>query len=357
MHYDRMEDGPSRGGVGAELEMGAVNTPGGRGSDLEQGPQSDYAPGTQSRFREMLFFGNRFNWAEIYRILRYRYGFPKFEDFPRDPREIARIAGKEIKDNWKSGLSVALVNIPLSVSLAVASNAPPLMGVVTAIWSVLFGAVFAGSNYNIVGPTGALSGLLASFAIRFGTDVLPFLAIVAGLMSMAVWVFRFDRYFTVIPGSVIHGFTLGVAFIIGLNQTAYAFGIRLTAAERHEKFTDNMIEVFSHLDRAKAAAFITFLVFLVLLLLAFKKYPRIPWVVVVCTIGIIMGGMMKAGAFFMTLDSLETRYGDLTLSLVNVPTFQPAFYRVEVISAAASVCLIAGTLRYPWLITWSLACH
>jgi SulP family sulfate permease len=71
------------------------------------------------------------------------------------------------KDNWKAGLTVSLVSLPLSVSLAVASNATPTMGIITAIWAGFFAAFFGGSHYNIVGPTGALSGILAVFAASY----------------------------------------------------------------------------------------------------------------------------------------------------------------------------------------------
>jgi SulP family sulfate permease len=72
---------------------------------------------------------------------------------------------QKLKQNWKSGLTVSLVSIPLSVSLAVASGADPTMGIITAIWAGLIASIFGGSNFNIVGPTGALSGILATFAI------------------------------------------------------------------------------------------------------------------------------------------------------------------------------------------------
>ncbi|HBP01180.1 MAG TPA: hypothetical protein DD454_03145, partial [Candidatus Moranbacteria bacterium] len=67
---------------------------------------------------------------------------------------------EKLKSNWKSGITVSFVSLPLSISLAVAAGATPLMGVITAIWAGLVASVLGGSNYNIVGPTGALSGIL-----------------------------------------------------------------------------------------------------------------------------------------------------------------------------------------------------
>ena len=57
--------------------------------------------------------------------------------------------GQNIKFNLKSGITVALISIPLSVSLAVASNATPTMGILTAFWAGLIAALFGGTNYSV----------------------------------------------------------------------------------------------------------------------------------------------------------------------------------------------------------------
>ncbi len=147
-----------------------------------------------------------------------------------------------ILSNWQSGLTVALVSIPLSISLAVASHTTPVVGIVTAIWAGLIASLFGGSHYNVVGPTGALSGIIATFAIINGAEQLPMLAIMAGLMILVAYILRLERYLVLVPSSVIHGFTLGVAFIIAFNQFNFALGLqRLTT---HEKFFDHLVEIF-----------------------------------------------------------------------------------------------------------------
>jgi len=64
-----------------------------------------------------------------------------------------------IKRNWKSGVTVSLVSIPLSISLAVAANSKLIMGITRAFWAGLIASILGGSNYNIVGPTEALKTL------------------------------------------------------------------------------------------------------------------------------------------------------------------------------------------------------
>jgi SulP family sulfate permease len=73
---------------------------------------------------------------------------------------------QEVKHNLKPGLTVSLVSVPLSISLAIAGGGSPTMGIVTAFWAGLLSAIFGGSHYNITGPTGALSGVLAAAALK-----------------------------------------------------------------------------------------------------------------------------------------------------------------------------------------------
>jgi hypothetical protein len=91
--------------------------------------------------------------AEVRTMARDLY---RFVLFPR-----GRNLADNLKQNWKSGVTVSLVNVPLSVSLATASGASPEQGIATAFWGGLIAALFGGSQFNIVGPTGALSGLLS----------------------------------------------------------------------------------------------------------------------------------------------------------------------------------------------------
>ena len=69
-----------------------------------------------------------------------------------------------------------------------------MMGVVTAIWAGVLAAFLGGSQFNVVGPTGALSGVLVAGSMKFGLQVLPVFAIVSGIICLLVWLLRIDRY-------------------------------------------------------------------------------------------------------------------------------------------------------------------
>lgn len=243
---------------------------------------------------------------------------------------------KRLKENGASGITVSLVSIPLSVSLAVASGATPVMGIITAIWAGLMAALFGGSNYNIVGPTGALSGLLATYALAHGAGMLPTLTIVSGIFILVAYATKLERFLVFVPASAIQGFTLGVAFIIGLNQLNFALG--LDGLPKHEKFIANVVESFAHIGSASGLTVLVFLLFLAGLFAFTKWLPRIPGAIVLAPIGILLGYLSEEGIMSWTLQTLGSRYPDMQARIFDIPTFA---FEFSLLPAALGVAVVA----------------
>ncbi len=247
-----------------------------------------------------------------------------------------RMLTENIRKNLKPGLTVSLISIPLSVSLAVASGVTPVIGVMTAIWAGVIAAVFGGSNFNIVGPTGALSGIIATFVFTQGVENVPMLAIVAGIAILAAYFLRLERYLILVPSSVIHGFTLGVAFIIGLNQLNFALGLR--GLPIHEKFSGNLLESLKHVPDASLPAVATFVLFFAALL-AFKKYvPKLPGAIFLAPVGILLGYLGQTHAIPLQLETLGMKYGNIDFHLFAAPH---VFYSAKLLKSALVIALIA----------------
>lgn len=245
-------------------------------------------------------------------------------------------AKSRLAANWQSGVTVSLVSIPLSVSLAVASQATPVMGIITAIWAGLMAAIFGGSHYNIVGPTGALSGLLAAYALTHGMQMLPMLAIVTGVFVLIAYVARLERFLVFVPASAIQGFTLGVAFIIGLNQLNFALG--LSGLPSHATFIQNVLESLRHIGSASLVTVLVFLGFLAALFAFVKWLPKVPGAIVLAPIGILLGYASQTGMLPLGLQTLGARYPDMSAKIFALPTFS---FDTSLIPAALGVALIA----------------
>lgn len=243
---------------------------------------------------------------------------------------------ENLKNNWKSGLTVALVSIPLSISLAVASGASPVDGIITAIWAGLFASIFGGSNFNIVGPTGALSGILATYAIIHGPGQLSIIAVIAGIFILLAYFLKLERYLVFVPASAIHGFTLGVAIIIALNQLNFATGI--VNPVKHERLFDNVAETFRHIGQSDPVTLLVFVVFLGLLFAILKYIPRVPAVIALTPFGILLGYASSIHAIPIQLQTLQMKFGELSMTLFQAEHWT---FNQGMLLTAFAVALIA----------------
>jgi SulP family sulfate permease len=243
---------------------------------------------------------------------------------------------EKIKKNWRSGITVSLVSIPLSVSLAVASQSTPVIGIITAIWAGLIASIFGGSDFNVVGPTGALSGLLATYALAHGQLSLSMLAIVAGVFILIAYLGKLERYLVFVPASTVHGFTLGVAFIIAFGQFNFATGLKGLPA--HEKFIDNLFESLRNISHLSGETFGVFVLFLLALYLLAKYFPRLPGAIVLAPVGIGLGYLSSHRMIPLALQTLGDKFPDLSARLFLPPHF---FFDTSLLSAGATVALVA----------------
>lgn len=121
-----------------------------------------------------------------------------------------------------------------------------MMGLTTAIYGPAIGGVLGGSNYNILGPAGALVNIVSNLSAVNGVEMIPICATVGGIISFCVYLLKIENYCTMIPTSVLEGFSLGVATAIGLGQFDFAFG--LYGFPKHKRFFMNVAEGFEDIE-------------------------------------------------------------------------------------------------------------
>lgn len=245
-----------------------------------------------------------------------------------------------VKTNWQAGLTVALVSVPLSISLAIASGASPIAGIITAVWAGIVAAIFGGSHFNVVGPAGALTGILSAYVLLHGAETLPMVAVVAGAIVLLCWFFRLERYMVFVPGSTIHGFTLGVGVTIAFSQFAAALGLK--NLPKHPEFADRALELWNHLGETDKTTFITFLVFFVGLFLLRKIIPKIPGAVILAPVGIVFGYLATAsqslGSSLAGLATIGSTFPGIKASLFMMPKFG---FNEQILISGAAVAFVA----------------
>lgn len=131
-----------------------------------------------------------------------------------------------------AGLTVAAVALPLALAFGVASGSTPAAGLVTAIVGGFLIGLLGGAPYQISGPTGAMSAVLITIANQQGMRGLWVAGLMAGLIILAIGIFRLGRIVNLIPAPVITGFTSGIALVIFIGQIDNFLGVTTPAEER-----------------------------------------------------------------------------------------------------------------------------
>ena len=235
-----------------------------------------------------------------------------------------------------AGLTVAIVAIPLSMAIAIASGANPAQGLFTAIVGGLIISGLGGSRYQVGGPAGAFIVLVAAIIAKHGYDGFLIATIMAGVMLLTVGYLRLGVYIKYIPHPVIVGFTTGIAVIIFASQLKELFGFRL----EHEP--GDLIEKIGALWGARAtynvsAMAITALsLFLILGLRAWK--PRWPGLL----IAVAITGAVTA-ALHLPIETIGSRYGAVPSSLPapRIPDFSFSML-VDLFPAASTIAMLGG---------------
>lgn len=146
---------------------------------------------------------------------------PKLSDYNRRTVRVDLIAG----------VTVAVVALPLALGFGVTSGAGATAGLITAIVAGVVAALFGGSNFQITGPTGAMTAVLLPIVSEHGPAALPLLGVGAGLILVVLALAGVGRYVRYIPWPVVTGFTNGIAVIIFLQQLPNLLGVAAPPGE------------------------------------------------------------------------------------------------------------------------------
>src|SRR5438477_4007846 len=124
-----------------------------------------------------------------------------------------------------SGLTVAIVALPLSMAIAIASGVTPDRGLTTAIVGGFLVSALGGSRFQIGGPAGAFIVLVAATVEQHGVDGLILATLLSGLVLLAIGLLKLGTFIKYIPYPVTVGFTSGIAVIIFASQLKELFGL------------------------------------------------------------------------------------------------------------------------------------
>lgn len=124
-----------------------------------------------------------------------------------------------------AGIIVAIIALPLSIALALASGVGPEAGIFTAIVAGFVISALGGSSVQIAGPTAAFATIVAGIVAKNGMDGLIIATILAGVFLILMGLCHFGSLIKFIPYTITTGFTSGIAVTIVIGQLKDFFGI------------------------------------------------------------------------------------------------------------------------------------
>ena len=138
---------------------------------------------------------------------------------------LGKYSGKQFVTDVVAGLIVAVIALPLSIALALASGVGPEQGIYTAIIAGFIISFLGGSRVQIAGPTAAFATIVAGIVARNGMDGLILATIIAGIILIVMGILRLGSLIKFIPYTITTGFTSGIAVTIVIGQVKDFLGL------------------------------------------------------------------------------------------------------------------------------------
>ena len=153
---------------------------------------------------------------------------------------------KKFTSDIIAGIIVGIIALPLAIAFGIASGVTPQQGLITAIVAGLLTSIFGGSNFLIGGPTGGCSVIVVGIVSEYGMSGLIIATVLAGIMLVAMGVFKLGNIIRFIPYPIVVGFTSGIALVIFSTQIKDLFGLTIT--EVPSEFIPKSISYFQNIS-------------------------------------------------------------------------------------------------------------
>ena len=236
-----------------------------------------------------------------------------------------------------AGIIVAIIALPLSIALALASGVGPEQGIYTAIVAGFLIAFFGGSKVQISGPTAAFATIVAGIVAKSGMEGLILATLFAGVFLILMGILKFGTLIKFIPYTITTGFTAGIAVTIFIGQWKDFFGVTYANGESPIETIEKAEVFFHNISSLNVQAM---LVGIVCLLIVFL-WPRVSQKIPGSLIAVIAGVVMVKG-----LNLQVNTIGDLytisnSLPSLNVPAFSLSTVQ-EVMPDAFTIAILAA---------------
>ena len=235
-----------------------------------------------------------------------------------------------------AGITVALVALPLSIAIAIASGAPPSTGPITAIIAGFLISALGGSRVQIGGPTGAFIVVVYDVIHQHGYEGLLTSTMMAGAILLAAALLRIGRLIRHVPDPVIEGFTIGIAVVIAASQIRDLAG--LDTGPLAADFLPKLAQLWAARQTVHGAALGLGIATITALLLLRRFAPKLPAMPIIVALGSAIAVLFLPG-----IETVTSRYGALPggLPMPELPQFSVSS-ALELLPSAITIAFLAG---------------
>ena len=246
-----------------------------------------------------------------------------------------------------AGIIVAIIALPLSIALALASGVGPQAGIFTAIVAGFVISALGGSSVQIAGPTAAFATIVAGIVAKNGMDGLIIATILAGVFLILMGLCHFGSLIKFIPYTITTGFTSGIAVTIVIGQLKDFFGISYPDGVKPIETTEKLKAFFENFSTFSLDALIVGGVSLAILILAPYVLKKVPGSLPAVIVGILMVKFLPLkvatiGNLYTISNSLPTLHiPSMNLSMIGDAL--PNAFTIAVLAAIESLlsCVVA----------------
>lgn len=249
-----------------------------------------------------------------------------------------------------AGIIVAIIALPLSIALALASGVGPEQGIYTAIVAGFLISFFGGSRVQIAGPTAAFATIVAGIVAEKGMDGLVLATVLAGIILIAMGFLRLGSLIKFIPFTITTGFTAGIAVTIAIGQIKDFLGLTYPAGTVTIETMEKVEAVIANIGTINVQALIVGLVCLAIQIVWPYINKKIPGSLIAVIVGILMVQLLHMnvntiGDLYEISNKLPSLHVP-AFSLSDVGEILPDAFTIAILAAIESLlsCVVADSM-------------